>query len=250
MIRHKYNNIYWRNRRGINGWGDTLNRLSYYYRMNEHVPTVCNFWDKYDNFEKAIFIRKHIFQRNTNFAILSPFNFERDHTNFSHSHYMMPYHEYWPSKYTHKGLKNKKIAFNLYRNNFPQHLKHLLHHLELENKEYKDDLNELQNELYWAGYEMISLYDLDDYRGCSKIMKDPVSCINANMKILEECEYFIGSEGFMTHVSRSMKVPTLVFFNNIRTSTTYQLIKTFDKSIQHPVYSNQDIFKKILDISP
>ena len=78
------------------------------------------------------------------------------------------------------------------------------------------------------------------------------------MQILSECDLFIASEGFMTHIARAMKVPTLVYFNpkqkNMyqiqREEVTKKLIEVFDKSIQFPVYNNSEIIKKTLDILP
>ena len=248
MIRStKYSHVFWKNRPGINGWGDALVRLSYFYRTNKDEPTICHYWDKLDNFKKVKFVQKHVLEPNRNFAILRPTNFQRDPVSFSSRHYMMPKHDYWPAVMQHKGLRNKKIAYKFYRDNFPKHIK--LSYLELENKHYRENLDELKNTLYWAGYSMLPLYDINDYRSSEKIITDPVECINANMQLLADCELFMGSEGFMTHVARAMNVPTLVFFNGQKSSVTMQLIENFDTSLQTPVYNNEDIVNILLDKS-
>ena len=78
-------------------------------------------------------------------------------------------------------------------------------------------------------------------------MANPVDCIRANMYILQECDWYVGSEGFMAHVARAMRVPGL-FYRNDEGSAQYNEIKnTLEQPIHHMVNSLENI-KKILDI--
>ena len=248
--------IYWRNRKGINGWGDTLTRLSFLYRSYENKPVKCFYQDK--NWTKVNFIRKHILKRNTNFIMASHHiqPFDLDEMTGTVDDWIMPKHEYWPARYEWNGKRNGRVAYHFYTDNFPKEIKIKLNILEFQNKEYTDNFSELLHELYSHNIPAISLYDLNNHRGCTRVIENPIKCIQANMQILSECDLFIASEGFMTHIARAMKVPTLVYFNpkqkNMyqiqREVATKKLIEVFDKSIQFPVYNNSEIMKKILDI--
>ena len=239
------NHIIWANNPGINGYGDALNKLSYLYRKYENEKIICSHRDKYDNWSKVNLVRKHVFERNENFLIYSttPQFFTRQSEKYVNNR-----HDYWPAKILHDKMPSGKIAFHFYRNNFPLNYQNNLNDLEFYCKVYQENLEDLRNELYWAGYELVSLYDVNDYHGF-KVMANPVDCIRANMYILQECDWYVGSEGFMAHVARAMRVPGL-FYRNDEDSAQYNEIKnTLEQPIHHMVNSLENI-KKILDISP
>ena len=143
-------------------------------------------------------------------------------------------------------MPSGKIAFHFYRNNFPSKYQINLNHLEFYCKVYQENLENLRNELYWAGYELVSLYDVNDYHGF-KVMTNPIDCIRANMYILQECDWYVGSEGFMAHIARAMRVPGL-FYRNDKGSRHYNAIRnTLEQPIHHLVNSSENI-KNLLDI--
>ena len=236
--------IVWANRPGINGYGDCLNRLSYLYRIHENDNVICRFIDKKTNFDKVHLIRKHIFKRDESFLIYQGNEFDREYINgFS---FLNPKHDYWPAKIIHDTVQSKKIAFHFYQNNFSKKYQSMLSYLEFDCKIYQENLNNLRNDLYWAGYELVSLYDVNDSHGF-KVMKNPIDCIRANMYILQECDWYVGSEGFMSHLARAMRVPGL-FYRNDKNSAHYNAIRnTLEQPIHHMVSSSEEI-KKTLDI--
>ena len=238
--------IIWANHPGINGYGDALNRLSYYYRQYENDIVYCSYRDKLINWQKVNFIRRHVLQRNSNFLI----NCTQDRLFTRETiprHFAQPRHEYWPARITHDAMPSGKIAFHFYRNNFPTKYQSKLNDLEFHSKVYSDNLENLRNELYWAGYELVSLYDVDDYHGF-KVMTNPIDCIRANMYILQECDWYVGSEGFMAHVARAMRVPGLLYRNDPHSLEYRRIENTLEQPIHHMV-SNSKKIKKILDIS-
>ena len=245
MLERGYTNITWCNNPGINGYGDALNKLSYLYRTYENEKIVCSYRDKYDNWSKVNLVRNQVFNRNRNFLIYSttPRFFTRKEEN-----YIKNKHDYWPARITHDAMPSGKIAFHFYRNNFPSKYQINLKHLEFFSKVYQENLENLRNELYWAGYELVSLYDVNDYHGF-KVMSNPIDCIRANMYILQECDWYLGSEGFMAHVARAMRVPGLFYRNDVHSKEYRRIENTLEQSIHHMVNSSKDI-KKILDIQP
>ena len=245
MLERGYTNITWCNNPGINGYGDALNKLSYLYRTYENDNVICRYIDKKTNFDKVHLIRKHVYKRDKSFLIYQGNSFDREKkTDLS---FINPTHDYWPAKILHDKMPSGKIAFHFYRNNFPSKYQINLNHLEFYCKVYQENLEDLSNELYWAGYEIVSLYDVNDYHGF-KVMTNPVDCIRANMYILQECDWYVGSEGFMAHVARAMRVPGL-FYRNDKGSRHYNLIQnTLEQPIHHMVNSSENI-KKLLDIS-
>lgn len=239
------NHIIWANNPGINGYGDALNRLSYLYRKYENEKIICSYRDKYENWSKVNLVRKHVFKRNENFLIYSttPKFFTRQSEKNVYE-----VHDYWPAKILHDKEASGKIAFHFYRNNFPLNYQSHLNNLVFHCKVYQENLEDLRTALIGAGYELVFLYDVNDYWGF-KVMTNPVDCIRANMYILQECDWYVGSEGFMAHLARAMRVPGL-FYRNDEGSDHYNAIEnTLEQPIHHMVNSLENI-KKILDISP
>jgi hypothetical protein len=240
-------NITWNNYPGINGYGDALNRLSYHYRKYENQTVSCSYRDKYENWRKVNFIRKQVFKRNSNFLLHSttPRFFTRDNSQ----HHVSPTHNYWPARIMHDSMPSGKIAFHFYRNNYPSQYQSLLLSDMLNTKIYAGlNLDDLRNDIYWAGYDLVSLYDINDYHGFN-VIENAIDCIRTNMYILQECDYYVGSEGFTAHLCRAMHVPG-VFYRNDKESKEYKIIEnSLEQSIHNMVCSNTEIKKKVLAFS-
>jgi len=164
--------------------------------------------------------------------------FERECTS-PYPSYLSPIHNYWPARISHNNKTTNKIAFHFYENHFPKSSQKKLLILDFFNKVYTE-LYELEKSIYDLGYEIVRLWDTNANRGF-KVIKDPVECIQANMEILQDCDYYVGSEGFMAHVCRSMRVPGLFFRNDIHTDDYKAISKSLEQPIHHIVSSSEQI---------
>ena len=236
-------NIIWKNIPGINGYGDALNRLSYLYRSNEDTIVKCSFHDKIENWKKVNFVRKNVLVRNPNFRMNCTQGrfFERLSVKYRITPwYLNPKHDYWPARVMHNKKSTGKVAFHFYFNNFAPNVRIMLDSLEFFCKEYRGDVKILEKNINALGLETVHLYDVDDNRGF-KVMKNPVECIQANMEILQNCDYYVGSEGFMAHVCRAMRVPGLFYRNDRKRYDYIAISNTLEQPIHSMVSSEEEI---------
>lgn len=236
-------NIVWKNMPGVNGWGDALNKLSYLYRTYENEIVRCSYRDKIGNWSRVNLVRKHVLKRNTLFRMncTHPRYFERDHNkNSSLPYFLNPTHDYWPARISHNEKNTGRIAFHFYINNFSPYMQTKIRWQDFNFKIFDGDMNELKNDIIKLGYEPISLYDLNINRGFP-VISDPVKCIKANMEILSNCDYYVGTEGFMSHVCRAMRVPGIFYRNDSHRKEYQAIANSLEQPIHHLVSSSEQI---------
>ena len=65
------------------------------------------------------------------------------------------------------------------------------------------------------------------------------------MNILKESRLFVTSEGGMSHLSRSMKVPTIIFFKKDKFNFHIFLQDLIDKNLQKIVHTKEELIDSI-----
>jgi len=199
----------WYNYSGCSGFGDMITRLSEFYMMHENQDIHVNCYEKLKNWENIDFVRKFVLSQPKNNVIFEYCNEVRQVKNKEYYRYNL---EYWPAKKLWKQKKTKKIAhwfstkMVTWRHGFNTGL------IDQYKAKNFDKVNNLKK--IFTDYEFIELYDISKNRGDFEVIVDKKVCIEKNMEILSDCELFIASEGGWTHVSRSMKVPTILHFNH------------------------------------
>ena len=194
-------NKYWTSKGFSSGFGDLINYISYEY-INVKEPTTIN-WHLQPRTHRQIKRVLKFFKPNELVA----------HEFLSHSikdeepHGSHP-HDYWPAKELHQ--PGDYVAIWLYLS----HVGKSFHHQDkVVNKVH---LEMLLKSLKRNGYKVVIIpslgnenrsetlyninYDFDQYGYCIT-------------NILKNCKFSICSEGGIAHLSRLMRVPTLVYFN-------------------------------------
>lgn len=215
------------------GFGDTLNKLSYLYRIYENTDVEFIFHDKRKIFENIIFLK--------NFCLEEP-KYKKTFIDSPHflrtdDDFRLINHDYYPTR-VKWNKKSDFLAINFYTN-----IKKL-HKFEFN---YETNYQIEQCKCFYDGdkivdrYKTVELFTTDVERGIKKLDSNPLSGLEKNMKILSECSLFVTSEGGMAHLSRAMKVPTIIYFKK---SDNYfcEFLNTFiDKKIQKLVHTTDEM---------
>tara|TARA_B100000809_G_scaffold59433_1_gene55967 strand:+ start:163 stop:903 length:741 start_codon:yes stop_codon:yes gene_type:complete len=214
------------------GFGDLLNKLSFLFRTYQDDDVEFIVHDKLKAFNTFLLLKHFCFQKSNKKKILT----NSKHFIRTESRFELNNHEYWPAKEQWESNTNGKIAINLYtdrcRNIFYQHY-----------KVFSDyDITDIKKK-----YDTVELYGVDNHRGIrkEKIIPDKFECLEQNMNILKNCSLFVTSEGGMSHLSRSMGVPTILFFK-IDSFNFHSFLKTFVvEHIQKLVHTQTELIDSI-----
>lgn len=219
------------------GFGDTLNKLSYLYRTYEKEDVEFLFHSKRKVFENIIFLKEFCFEEPTHKKIF----IDSEYFLRSEKDFKLINHDYWPTRVKWKRCNNL-IAINFYR------IVKKIYKLEM-NYNWHIDVEECklfhESDKIKEKYSTIELSSLDNERGQDIIISDKQQCIENNMKILSECKLFVSSEGGMTHLSRAMRVPTIIFIKKDKHEFYNFLYNFIDKKIQKLVHTTDEMFHSI-----
>ena len=219
------------------GFGDTLNKLSYLYRTYENEDVEFLFHSKRKVLDTIIFLKEFCFEEpDYKKTFINSSQFIRSNKDFK-----LINHEYWPTKIKWN-RKSNFIAINFYTRIKKIHKLEMNFDENIKNEHSKCFKNSL---LIKKKYKNKELFSIDDERGIKKIDKNPESCLIKNIKILSECSLFVTSEGGMSHLSRAMNVPTILFFKKTDSDFYYFLSDFVDKKIQKLVNTTEEMIDSI-----
>jgi len=169
------------------GFGDTLNLVSFEnYLFDNEVEIIYHYNDLQKSY--VTYLCENFFIPNN--------KIKRSFTDFKlnkNKIYQLTNHDYWPSKITNEKIYDVAISF--------YHVKKLSsqkHHRKfLEDDTYDTILNLCINKNYVIiGNE----YNFDTTK------KDIIN--------ISKSKLFIGSDGGMAHIARSLKIPSILFFRD------------------------------------
>ena len=206
----------------FDGFGDILNLLSFEnYVINEYVDILYHYDEVRASFVNYITNDFFIPKQNIN-RIIKPYkanNFKTD--------YRLINHDYWPSK-----IKNKKIfdfAISFYYVEKIITDKHKRKHIE--KKLFSEILNLLSDK------KIVIINNQNDL----EITKKDVENISKS-------KHFIGSDGGMTHVARSLNIPSTVFFRSGNSIYEEVVCPYIDNKIQNLCSSEQELISSIKEL--
>ncbi len=217
------------------GFGDTLNKLSYLYRKYENVDVEFLFHSKRKVFDTLIFLKEFCFEEPPFKKIL----IDSEHFLRSKKDFKLINHDYWPTKIKWNANQSDLIATNFYTK-MCSWMFHFEWDREIEAS--KLFLNSLDIK---HKYNTVELFGIDDARGHKKVNTDMLECLELNMNILKESRLFVTSEGGMSHLSRSMKVPTIIFFKKDKFNFHIFLQDLIDKNLQKIVHTKEELIDSI-----
>ena len=219
------------------GFGDTINKLSNLYRQYEDEDVEFLFHSKRKVFDNLIFLKNFCFEEPKRKKIL----IDSDQFLRSNKEFKLINHTYWPTKISWNNTK-KYIAINFYTVAKKVHIlsKKYDWHEDIERCKLFFESHKLSEK-----YSTIELSAIDNDRGHRKIIENGQQCLEYNMNILSNCSLFVSSEGGMTHLSRAMRVPTVIFFKKDN-HKFYKFLQEFvDKKIQKLVHSTDEMINSI-----
>ena len=219
------------------GFGDTLNKLSYLYRTYENEDVEFLFHSKRKVFENIMFLKEFCLKEPEHKKVF----IDSEHFLRSKNRFKLINHDYWPLKIKWNRCNNL-IAINFYR------IVKKIHKLSV-NYDWHTDVEECklfhESHKIKEKYSTIELSTIDNERGQDIIISDKQKCIENNMKILSECKLFVSSEGGMTHLSRAMRVPTIIFIKKDNHNFYKFLYDFVDKKIQKLVHTTDEMIHAI-----
>lgn len=219
---------------GTLGFGDLLNKLSFLFRKYQDDEVEFLIHDKLKVFNTFLFLKNFCFEESKNKKILT----QSEHFLRSNTKFELSNHQYWPAKEEWIPNVNGKIAINFYTEmNSPLFSGRSL---EIANCKIFPDAMDIKER-----YDTVELYAIDNYRGHKKIILDKFKCLEENMNILKKCSLFVTSEGGMAHLSRSMSVPTILFFKKDRFNFHSFLNTLIDEKIQKIVHTKTELIERI-----
>lgn len=219
------------------GFGDTLNKLSYLYRTYENEDVEFLFHSKRKVLDTIFLLKEFCFEEPEYKKIfINSENFLRSEKDFK-----LINHKYWPTK-VKWSKKSDYVAINFYTNIRKIHelSATLDEDILIENHKLFLDCDKIRNK-----YSTVELYGIESERGHNKVLTEYDLCLEKNMKILSECNLFVTSEGGMAHLSRAMRVPTIIFFKKCDFRFYRFLEKFIDKKIQKLVNSTDEMIRSI-----
>jgi len=191
------------------GFGDCINKLSYLYRRYQNEDVQFDFYDKTKNYNTFLFVQFQILSHPKNIKKINKCEpFIRKSKGF----FRLRQHDYWPCRIMWRKNHVRRVAINFYKSFNPD--------FYISDKDFM--INQSKNFYYENDFidvlrkkdiEIIPLYDLSDIRGNTNIITDPFVCTDTNLKILKSCDLFLASEGAWTHISRCMRIPTIIYYN-------------------------------------
>ena len=206
----------------FDGFGDILNLLSFENYVNDEQVDILYHYDEvrtgFVNYIVHDFFKP---KQNIN-RILKPYkanNFKTD--------YRLINHDYWPSK-----INNKKIfdfAISLY------YVEKLITSKQkrkyIEKKLFLEILNLLSDK---------KIVIINNQNDLNVTKKDVLNISKSN--------HFIGSDGGMTHIARSLKIPSTIFFRNGNSIYEEVVCPYIDNKIQNLCSSEQELILSIKEL--
>ena len=206
----------------FDGFGDILNLLSFEnYVINEHVNILYHYDETRTSFVNYIVNDFFIPKQNIN-RILKPYkanNFKTD--------YRLINHDYWPSK-----INNKKIfdfAISLY------YVEKLI--TSKQKRKY------IEKKLF---LEILNL--LSDKKIVIINNQNNLEITKKDVENISKSKHFIGSDGGMTHIARSLKIPSTIFFRNGNSIYEEVVCPYIDNKIQNLCSSEQELISSIKEL--
>ena len=206
----------------FDGFGDILNLLSFEnYVIDENVDILYHYDETRTSFVNYIVNDFFIPKQNIN-RIFKPYkanNFKTD--------YRLINHDYWPSK-----INNKKIfdfAISLY------YVEKLITGKQkrkyIEEKLFLEILNLLSDK---------KIVMINNQNDLDVTKKDVLNISKSN--------HFIGSDGGMAHVARSLNIPSTVFFRSGNSIYEEVVCPYIDNKIQNLCSSEQELISSIKEL--
>ena len=202
-----------------NGFGDILNRMSYLYTLSTKYKKVTRVKWYYNDFDYAKVLNSELFLEPCEYIINEhvPYNFIS--YPWEKNKYTLYNHTYWPSRYFKSKNKTKKIAIDLYTVSMSDYSDLKLWQKSARFSRFKISNNYFKQELIdiikTCEYEPVFMYHINNKRGNKKIIDNPIDLMNANLDILTSVDGYIGIEGNISHMCRSMDIPSLLLYNYI-----------------------------------
>ena len=201
------------------GFGDILNLLSFEnYVIDEQVDILYHYDEVRTSFVNYIVHDFFKPKQNIN-RIFKPYranNFKTD--------YRLINHDYWPSK-----INNKKIfdfAISLY------HVEKLIRG--------KQKRKYIEEKLF---LEILDL--LSDKKIVIINNENDLNVTKKDIDNISKSKYFIGSDGGMTHVARSLNIPSIVFFRNNNSIYEEVILPYIDNKKQKLCWSEKELIRTI-----
>ena len=206
----------------FDGFGDILNLLSFEnYLINEQVDILYHYDEVRASFVNYItndfFIPKHNINR-----IIRPYkanNFKTD--------YRLINHDYWPSKINNKKIFDFAISF--------YHVKKLI--TDKHKRKY------IEEKLF---LEILNL--LSDKKIVIINNQNNLEITKKDVENISKSKHFIGSDGGMTHVARSLNIPSTVFFRSGNSIYEEVVCPYIDNKIQNLCSSEQELISSIKEL--
>ena len=203
----------------FDGFGDILNLLSFENYIIEEEVLIIYHYDEV----RASFV---------NYLINDFFepkkNIHRYLDNYKPNNFKMNYrlinHDYWPSK-----INNKKIfdfAISLY------HVEKLIRG--------KQKRKYIEEKLF---LEILDL--LSDKKIVIINNENDLNVTKKDIDNISKSKYFIGSDGGMTHVARSLNIPSIVFFRNNNSIYEEVILPYIDNKKQKLCWSEKELIRTI-----
>lgn len=201
------------------GFGDILNLLSFEnYVIDEHVDIIYHYDNRRTGFVRYIINEFFIPKQNINriFKPYKPNNFKTD--------YRLINHVYWPSKIINEKIFDFAISF--------YQVEKII--TDKHKKKYIDKklFLEILNLLFDKKIVIINNKnnDIETTRDIDNISKS---------------KYFIGSEGGMSHVARSLNIPSILFFRSGNSIYKEVILPYIDNRIQNLCSSEHELISSI-----
>ena len=223
------------------GFGDIYNKFSYLYNQNDDRDVWFWVHDKRKFFDLFLLLKNYCFEEPKHKKTLVDSQFFLK----SKSDFRLVNHDYWPTKVKWKP-SNKKIAINFYTK-----VLDLFYRQAKYGEKYVKQLNIELCKLFHDSqkirerYDVVELYAIEDRRGQNKIIPSVEDCLVENIDILSNCQLLVTSEGGMAHLSRGMKLPTIIFLKE-EIYGHYSFFQNFiDKKIQKIVSTTEEMINSI-----
>ena len=204
------------------GFGDILNLLSFEnYVIDEQVDILYHYDEVRTSFVNYIVHDFFKPKQNIN-RIFKPYranNFKTD--------YRLINHDYWPSK-----INNKKIfdfAISLY------YVEKLI--TSKQKRKY------IEKKLF---LEILNL--LSDKKIVIINNQNNLEITKKDVENISKSKHFIGSDGGMTHIARSLKIPSTIFFRNGNSIYEEVVCPYIDNKIQNLCSSEQELILSIKEL--
>ena len=204
------------------GFGDILNLLSFEnYVIDEQVDILYHYDEVRTSFVNYIVHDFFKPKQNIN-RIFKPYranNFKTD--------YRLINHDYWPSKINNKKIFDFAISF--------YHVKKLI--TDKHKRKY------IEEKLF---LEILNL--LSDKKIVIINNQNNLEITKKDVENISKSKHFIGSDGGMTHIARSLNIPSTIFFRNGNSIYEEVVCPYIDNKIQNLCSSEQELISSIKEL--